>query len=198
MRNMFSNFPTEKVRIIKQDSSTIDDVEALIDGDTIFIDDSTIDLSEGDVVERKLPSGSKEQFLVIDRGFYRGMHGIPDHYQAKVEKQSAYTKVGRGQVINQYNISNAEKVNINSTDNSTNYNISAHDISVMDTLRSLAKGLDNEAEIVSAVDNMQKNVGKKTFAEKYNAFIQSAANHMTLFAPFIPALSELLTQLPIG
>ena len=35
---------------------------------------------------------------------------------------------------------------------------------------------------------------KVGFAEKYNAFIQSVANHMTIFAPFIPALSALLTK----
>lgn len=193
MRGILSNFPTEKVRIIKQNTSVYNDVEALVDGSTIFIDDTSLAIEEGDIIERALPSGTKEQYLVIDRGFYRGMHGIADHYEVKVEKQSAYTKVSRGQVI--YNIGNADRVNINSTDNSTNYHISAKDIAIMDTLRSLAKGLDNEAEIVSAVDKMQENIGKKSFAEKYNAFIQSAANHMTIFAPFIPALTTLLTTL---
>ena len=65
----------------------------------------------------------------------------------------------------------------------------------MEKLRSLAKGLDNETEIISAVNNMQESVGTKSFAEKYNNFIQSAANHMTLFAPFIPALTQLLTNI---
>ena len=195
MNSFLSNFPTEKVKIIKQNSNIIDDVNALVNGSTIFVDDASLVIEEGDVIERSLPSGTKEQYLVIDRGFYRGIHGIKDHYQIKVEKQSAFTKVSRGHVINNYNISNADRVNINSTDNSTNYQISANEISVMDTLRSLAKGLDNEAEIIFAVDKMQESVGKKSFAEKYNAFIQSVANHMTIFAPFIPALSALLTKL---
>lgn len=37
-------------------------------------------------------------------------------------------------------------------------------------------------------------IEQKGFAEKYNNFIQSIANHMTIFAPFIPALSSLLTS----
>lgn len=94
MRMFLSNFPTEKVKIIKRDSSVIENIEALIDGKQIFIDDATINIEEGDVVERVLPSGSKEQFLVVDRGFYKGMHGIPDHYQIEVEKQSTY--IGSG------------------------------------------------------------------------------------------------------
>ena len=94
----------------------------------------------------------------------------------------------------QYNISDTDKVNIHSTDNSTTYQISANDLSVLETIRTLAQGLDNSAEIIAAVDQMQDNVGKKSFAEKYNNFIQSIANHMTIFAPFIPALSSLLTN----
>lgn len=92
----------------------------------------------------------------------------------------------------QYNISDTDKVNIHSTDNSTTYQISANDLSVLETIRTLAQDLDNSAEIIAALDQMQNNVGKKSFAEKYNNFIQSIANHMTVFAPFIPALSSML------
>ena len=194
MRRLLSNFPTEKVRIIKQDLSVIEGVEALVESKKIFVDDGTVNIEEGVIIERVLPSGAKEQYLVVDRGFYKGMRGIPDHYQITVEKQSTYTKVSRGQVINQYNITNADRVNIHSTDNSTTYQITANDLSILETVRTLAKGLNNEQEIISAVDEMQDNVGKRGFAEKYNAFIQSVANHMTIFAPFIPALSALLTK----
>ena len=100
----------------------------------------------------------------------------------------------KGESIHAYNISNPDKVNIHSTDNSTTYKISANELSIMETVRTLAKGLENETEIIAAVDQMQDNVGKHSFAEKYNAFIQSIANHMTIFAPFIPALSALLTK----
>ena len=194
MRSMLSAFPTENVKIIKKDLTILEDVEALVDRDKIVIDGGSLNIEEGDIIERVLPSGAKEQYLVIDRGFYRGAHGIPDHYQIKVEKQSGYVKLSRGTVINEYHITNTDKVNIQSTDNSTTYQITANDISTLDTLRSLAKGLDDEDKIVSAVDEMQESIGKKTFAEKYNAFIQSVADHMTIFAPFIPALSAFLLK----
>lgn len=194
MRRLLSHFQTEKVKIIKADFSVIEGVEALVESEKIFVDDATINIEEGDIIERVLPSGAKEQYLVTNRGFHKGAQGIPDHYQITVEKQSAYTKIGRGQVVNQYNITNAEKVNIHSTDSSTTYQINANDLAIMETIRTLARGLDNEREVLLAVDQMQSNVGKKGFAEKYNAFIQCVANHMTIFAPFIPALSALLTK----
>ena len=190
--NMFHGFPAEKVKIIKQDQSVIENVSALVEREKIFIDDGSLNIEEGDIIERSLPSGAKEEYVVEDRGFYRAAHGIPDHYQIKVKKQNSYSKSNSGRIVNNYNITNAEKVNINSTDNSVN--ISANDIAVMDTLRGIAKGLDNEAEVMSCIDAMQENVGKKSFVEKYNDFIQSIANHVTAFGPFIPILTKLLTK----
>ena len=70
MRNIFSNFPTEKVKIIKQDLSVMAGVDALVQSTKIFIDDGSINIEEGDIIERILPSGAKEQFLVVDRGFH--------------------------------------------------------------------------------------------------------------------------------
>ena len=36
--------------------------------------------------------------------------------------------------------------------------------------------------------------GKKSFLLKYNEFVQVAANHMTVFAPFIPLLTKFLVN----
>ena len=69
MRNIFSSLPTEKVKIIKQDLSIIDGVDALVQSTMVFIQDGSINIEEGDTIERLLPSGAKEQFLVVDRGF---------------------------------------------------------------------------------------------------------------------------------
>ena len=75
------DFPKEKARLIKQDSSVIDGVEALFDSGMIFVDDASICIEDGDTFERTLPSGVKEQYLVIDSGFFKGSHGFSDHYQ---------------------------------------------------------------------------------------------------------------------
>ena len=37
---------------------------------------------------------------------------------------------------------------------------------------------------------------KQTFTGAYQKLISLAANHMTLLAPFLPALTQILTQLP--
>ena len=164
MRRILAGVSTEKVKIIKPDQSVIENVDALVQREKIFVDDGTLNIEEGDIIERTLPSGSKEKYLVEDRGFFREMNGIASHYQIKVKKQNPYSKSNSGRIVNNYNITNAEKVNINSTDNSVN------------------------------ISAMQENIGKKSFAEKYNNFIQSVANHMTIFGPLIPTLTKLLAQ----
>jgi len=49
-------------------------------------EDGNLPVEEGDVVERKLPNGMIETYAVEERGFRKGMHSIPDHYQMKVRK----------------------------------------------------------------------------------------------------------------
>lgn len=189
MRSILSNpgLPKEKIRLIKQSGEVIDDITANVQSDMIFIDDSTLDIEEDDTFERDLPSGKPEQFVVLDRGYFPQSRMLAAHYQVKVRRinrKSSYS-------VNNYNIENSGKVNIHSVDNSTNITLSANDEQLFSTLMELAKQLDDD-KVQNNIGSMKDAVGKPTFAKKYNDFIQSIANHMTIFAPFIPALTQLI------
>lgn len=191
MRSMLSAFPTEKIKLVKQNGECIEDIEALVEPKKIFVDNASIIIEEGDIFERKLGNGATEYYEVLDRGFYKGMNGIPDHYQVSVCKTTV--KPHTSKVT--YNINNENgKININSTDNSVNVNVtlSNEEKALFETLKSIAESLDNSDKIVCAVDEMKQEAGKRDFVQKYNDFIQAAANHMTVFAPFIPMLSKFL------
>jgi hypothetical protein len=41
---------------------------------------------------------------------------------------------------------------------------------------------------------MENSVGQKTFLQKYSEFVALAANHVTIFAPLLPALTQFLTD----
>lgn len=200
MDKFFDVFPTEKVKIIKQDSEIIEDVKALVDSGTktIFINDGTLDIEEGDIIVRTLPAGRKEEYEVIDPGFYRGdpMLGIPDEYQVKVRRKTKFFQPEKGSLINNYNIYDSEGVfigsNVGTIDNSINCQMSKNDVELMDYLRKVASSLENATELINAINEMQSNIGKTSFRQKYNDFIQVAANHMTFFAPLISKLTELL------
>ncbi|SRR5690554_983412 len=195
MRSILRSFPTEKVKLIKKDGGSFENIEALVQTEKIFIEDASISIEEEDIIERTLPNGDQERFVVIDRGFYKGIHGIPDHYQIKVEKELRYKSSINRSSSQTYNINNQSgKINIHSIDQSINYILSANDEQLFATLKDLARSVDKDGRLEVIIDELKDNVGKKTYAEKYNEFIQSIANHMTVFAPFIPMLSEFLTK----
>lgn len=191
---MLSSFPREKVKLIKRSSVVIEDIDAVVQSDLIVIDDASLDIEEGDTIERVLPTGKSEYYLVLDKGYFAARGRFPAHYQASVRKQSSIDLDEGKNVVNNYNIGTAEKININSTDNSVTYNISSEDTALMETLKMVAKELENKDAIIQSIEEMKSSIGKKSFAEKYNAFIQNVANHMTIFASYIPALTQILTN----
>lgn len=83
--SMLSAFPTETLVLHKANGTTAE-ITALVDDGMIHSDDVDVIIEEGDFFERELPNGAKEYYQVTDRGFYKGDHGIPDHYQSKVVK----------------------------------------------------------------------------------------------------------------
>ena len=95
-----------------------------------------------------------------------------------------------------YNLigSNA-RVNIQSSDSSTNV-VNVESGILFDTLREAIRksSLDSTVvqQLIKNVNSMQSAVGTKTFGERYKEFIAVAADHMTLIAPFLTALKQLL------
>jgi hypothetical protein len=86
------------------------------------------------------------------------------------------------------------KVNINSTDNSTNINIESSSI-----FGGLSNAISNapieekqKAQLLAKVEELRQAEGTSGFVQKYKDFMQNAANHMTVISPFIPALTSLI------
>lgn len=77
-----------------------------------------------------------------------------------------------------------------SVDNSIN-TIDNNDSVLFENLLNEAKKINND-EIIKAIQEMEKSKNNSSFKEKYSSFMQLAANHMTLFAPFIPALTNFI------
>lgn len=85
--------------------------------------------------------------------------------------------------------------NINSVDNSTRtVNNITNETELFDKMLGVASNIadDTKKELIDAIRDMQMNYGKPSLKEMYYKFIEIAANHMSLFAPFLPALTEML------
>lgn len=192
---LLNNFINDKVTLIKADGQIFKDIPASVQSGLILTQNPSIPIEDGDKFERKLPSGVVERFIVFDTGYHNAFHGIPAHYQSKVKKESAVnSEKSRAQVV--YNLIGPNtRVNIQSTDSSTNIvNVETN------TLFSEIKKVISEAiadetirsNLAKEVDAMQSAVGTRSFSDHYKNFIGLAADHIAVFTPFIPALSQLL------
>jgi len=87
--------------------------------------------------------------------------------------------------------------NANSTDNSINI-VSVSPAQVFGDLRqTLTSGIpagEEQQDILKSLALLEEAQDSPSFAKRYSDFISAAANHMTLLAPFIPALTEMLQK----
>jgi hypothetical protein len=88
------------------------------------------------------------------------------------------------------------RINLDTTDNSTNIASVSHD-SLFVQIKEKACSIADETErqdVLTRLDELEKARGSAGFMHAYQNFIASAANHMTLLAPFMPLLAQLVSQ----
>lgn len=102
-------------------------------------------------------------------------------------------------VMNVYHLTgDNSRVNVSSTDDSTNVVVS-NSKEIFEMIRDAVNSgtpQDEQSAILRRLDALEKAQHTPSYAERYKDFIAAAANHMTLIAPFIPALTELIDRFP--
>lgn len=76
----------DRLTLVKGDGTTIEDIPGSVQGNKIFIMQSTPLMEEGDILHRRMSNGAQEAYRIVDSGFKEAFHGIPAHYQMIVEK----------------------------------------------------------------------------------------------------------------
>lgn len=183
------NFPKNSIDLLKQMmkvENTVDYLQALFKG-----------LGEKDderlrAMMRKL---REEGYIISYWADNVPYHIVFNERAYELEENNFQQKVER--VNNQYNFNGStfnEKVLIHSNDSSIN--IHTNELELFDKMLEEARKINGEQKnlIISTIEEMKMNVKKPTFLDKYNSFIAAAANHMTIFGPFLPMLSMFLGQ----
>ena len=172
----------EKAILKKQDGREIE-ITASIQSQKIYVRDVTIPFEEGDVIIQTLPSGIKKQYKIIDTICYA--NSSLAHWELTFEKMINRQDRVASSIVNMQ----AEKIYLNSIDNSVNKQPDEETLVIFNDIRNtLQKG------IIEALDELIASVGSEKYPSKYAKFIQSAANHITIISPFIPFLSDLLNK----
>ena len=88
---------------------------------------------------------------------------------------------------------NSPRININSQDYSINISNSKIVFDeIRKTIESEIQDENLKRDLQNKVAEMEQSVGKNTFLPKYSEFVALAANHVTVFAPLLPALTQFL------
>jgi hypothetical protein len=190
----FSSMCNDVVTLVKSDGTVIEKIKSNVQPNMIFIFDSKLPIEEMDKIYRPLPNGLVEKYVVVDRGFYSAVNGIQAHYQIKVQKESSIQSDQFQQITNIYNLNGAQsKINIQSTDNSINMIKESDEL--FDKIIKVLNDINDQKvkdDAIIIVNDMRENIGKPVFKEKYQSFISTLANYITIIGPFIPALTALL------
>lgn len=191
---MFGAMLNDIISLHKPDGRTFENIRANVQPKKISVHDASIPIEEGDVIIRVLPNGLTERYIVIDRGFHQAFYGIEAHYQITVQKESAIKRGAPASTV--YNISGINsRVNINSLDNSIN-RISINKSEVFTEMRQVVEQSHLESadkeKLLHCINGMSKASGSSDFLHRYKEFVATAADHLSLLAPFIPVLTQML------
>lgn len=122
-RMALSGLTNARVTLVKADGTIVkEDIAATVSSGRIVTFETTLPLEPGDHFLRQLPNGLVEDFVVTNPVFYDAVGGIPANFQVHVTRSGL--PAGQPQTIinnitNHVSGPNA-RVNINSTDNSSN------------------------------------------------------------------------------
>jgi hypothetical protein len=192
---MFENFPQSPLDIIAPDGTVRASTKGLFHKGKITIPDTSVTILPGDEIRRVLPNGQEEAFNVLDPTYHAYFHGIPARYDVTVERKGTFAKGSGGNYT--INVSGPNsRVNLHSIDQSRNV-VSSGDGNVFaqiaDVLNRQISETDERTRLLALLETMENNSKKKEFLPSYQAFVAAAANHMTILAPFIPALTSMLS-----
>lgn len=191
---MFNAFPQSEVDIVAPDGTVRQSTKALISDKDIILPDPKAVVCVGDEVRRKLPNGLEDTFEITKTMYYDGMTGIPAHHQLRYRQKGTFQK-GTGGNYTIHVIGANARVNVHSTDNSTN---NAGQNPVFDQM---AKAVTESAIEDAEKDRLRQVISimearlddRDSYRVAYQDFIITAAAHMTIVAPFLPALAKLLS-----
>jgi hypothetical protein len=162
-------------------------------GKEFIIDDMKVDVRVGDEIRRLLPNGKEEAFIVEDPK-YIDSDDFGEHYRVSISRPQTFERHKGGN----YHISVSgtnSRVNIKSHDSSSN--LSVHGTVYDEIRQTLAERVSDDnklSELKSLLQQIETARDQPSFLKAYQIFIAATADHITILTPFLPALTNLMTQ----
>lgn len=105
--NPFEIFIKESILFHHKNGSATGPFKAIFSKDKFTVFDLSLDTSEGDTLDRTLPTGKHERYDVIHVAFQQGLEEIPASIDIKVRKQGSLVSLPHSKIMN-VSISNSQ------------------------------------------------------------------------------------------
>lgn len=105
--NPFEELCNDTIYIRHQDGRATGPLKSVFEKNKFTVFDDTLDVSEGDIVERPLPTGKAERHDIVHVHFSQGLHNIPSSYDLQVRKQGSLVQFQKPNVTH-ISISNSQ------------------------------------------------------------------------------------------
>lgn len=180
----------EIVRIVAPNGDERCRTKAYFAGKIFIVEDMSADMQPGDELRRTLPTGKDDVYQIVDPALY-DTGSFPRHYQVKVARKGTFEHNAGGYMISVTGPNS--RVNINSTDNSTNIAYTGDLFGDMrNAINAGVADTAKRSEIIAAIDEAEQSKGSSGFLSSYQKVVATAADHLGLLTPFLPALTGLL------
>jgi hypothetical protein len=191
-RSFFGTFKKTEVSVVAPDGTVRGRHQAIITPAQFTIPDASAVIFVGDELRRLLPNGVEEAFEVVEPTFNDVMSDMPAFYAVKVRRKGTFQPGTGGNYTFHVTGPNA-RVNIGSTDGSQNV-VGDHAVfrDLQHAVRAAALPEGDRASLEEAIRSMRASAGTDEFKSAYQRFVEVAAAHITIVAPFLPALTHLL------
>jgi len=200
---MFDQLLKDTITVKKADGRSWEAVKATVQGREVITMRIEIPFEPGDVVERVLPSGVIESMTVEDAAFTDAPIASMRHYTLKCRKSTDRERAPHSVHVSGINA----RVNINSTDNSINVLPGGDVRTLFGQIRqsvSASASTDNVDaaarvelnRIMEKLDALEQAVGTPGYLPRYQELMQLAANHVTVIAPFLGPLADMISRSP--
>lgn len=189
--NPFKSMPHSDFEVISPTGEVRNTGNGIFTGNQVVVFNENLLVSAGDEIRRQLPNGADETFEVVDPKFFGKMTSIPAHFQIDIRRKGTYPHREGGHLSIAVSGNNA-RVNIGSTDSSTNVVDQSNVFG--DLVQTIEQHVEPErqATLIGAVREMEKAKGTPRFADTYQKFISLVGGHISIVAPFLPILARFL------
>jgi hypothetical protein len=109
--NPFDMLCNDTIYIHHQDGRVTGPHKSALSKDKFTVFDATLDVTEGDLIERPLPNGKAERYDIIHVHFSKGLLDIPPSYDFQVHKQGSLVHFHKPSVTN-ISVSNSQGIQI--------------------------------------------------------------------------------------